>query len=86
MILQKNIYVYIYTLTPWIIDARDPAVWGRIPYPEDIFGMVQVKDGQIIQGTYQPMPTHRIITTKGLFVLSDPLQKKLLEKLIKLCV
>ncbi|CAB4399237.1 uncharacterized protein OCT59_015060 [Rhizophagus irregularis] len=69
-----------------VADARDPAVWGRIPYPEDIFGMVQVKDGQIIQGTYQPMPTHRIITTKGLFVLSDPLQKKLLEKLIKLCV
>ncbi|GBB88292.1 hypothetical protein RclHR1_14860004 [Rhizophagus clarus] len=41
-----------------VADARDPAVWGRIPYPEDIFGMVQVKDGQIIQGTYQPMPTH----------------------------
>jgi hypothetical protein len=48
--------------------------------------MVQVKDGQIIRGTYQPMPTHRIVTTKGLFVLSDPLQKKLLEKLTKLCV
>ena len=69
-----------------MIDARDPAPWGRIPYPEDIFGMVQVKDGQIIQGTYQSMPTHRMVTTKGLFMLSDPLHKKLLEKLNKLCV
>jgi hypothetical protein len=48
--------------------------------------MVQVKDGQIIRGTYQPMPTHRIVTAKGLFKLNDFLQDKLLEKLINLCV
>ncbi|CAG8656134.1 708_t:CDS:2, partial [Dentiscutata heterogama] len=62
-----------------IADIRDPAPWGRIPYPEDIFGMVLVKDGQIVPGTYQPMPTHRILTTKGLFMLNGPFQEKLLE-------
>ncbi|CAG8495372.1 9467_t:CDS:2 [Funneliformis caledonium] len=63
-----------------VADARDPAPWGRIPYPEDIFGMIQVIDGQIVRGTYQPMPTHRMVTAKGLFMLNDPLQEKLLEK------
>nr|CAG8557084.1 8426_t:CDS:2 [Entrophospora candida] len=38
-------------------------------------------DGKIISETYQPMPTHRIITTKGLFVLSEPFHRKLIEKL-----
>ncbi|CAG8597287.1 16346_t:CDS:2 [Funneliformis mosseae] len=68
-----------------VADARDPAPWGRIPYPEDIFGMIQVIDGQIVRGTYQPMPTHRMVTAKGLFMLNDPLQEKLLEKVNKLC-
>ncbi|CAI2174382.1 12194_t:CDS:2 [Funneliformis geosporum] len=69
-----------------VADARDPAPWGRIPYPEDIFGMIQVIDGKIVHGSYQPMPTHRIVTAKGLFVLNDPLQEKLLEKMKKLCI
>ncbi|CAG8473283.1 10349_t:CDS:2 [Cetraspora pellucida] len=68
-----------------IADVRDPAPWGRIPYPEDIFGMVQVKGGLIIPGTYQPMPTHRILTTKGLFMLNVPFHEKLLERLSKIC-
>ncbi|CAG8464206.1 20846_t:CDS:2 [Racocetra persica] len=62
-----------------VADVRDPAPW------EDIFGMVQVKDGLIIPGTYQPMPTHRILTAKGLFMLNIPFHKKLLEKLSKIC-
>ncbi|RIB05658.1 hypothetical protein C2G38_2023486 [Gigaspora rosea] len=57
----------------------------RIPYPEDIFGMVQVKDGQIVPDTYQPMPTHRILTTNGLFTLNGPFQEKLIERLSKIC-
>nr|CAG8575197.1 9297_t:CDS:2 [Entrophospora candida] len=64
-----------------ISDLRDPSPWGRIPFPEDIIGMVEVRDGKIISETYQPMPTHRIITTKGLFVLSEPFHRKLIEKL-----
>ncbi|CAG8692189.1 20766_t:CDS:2, partial [Dentiscutata erythropus] len=68
-----------------IADIRDPAPWGRIPYPEDIFGMVLVKDGLIVPGTYQPMPTHRILTTKGLFMLNGPFQEKLLERLSRIC-
>ncbi|CAG8550409.1 11298_t:CDS:2 [Acaulospora morrowiae] len=68
-----------------IADARDPPPWGRIPFPEDIFGVVQVRNGKIVPGTYQSMPTHRILTSKGLFILSDPLHRKLLEKLNEIC-
>ncbi|KAI9244162.1 hypothetical protein BY458DRAFT_529943 [Sporodiniella umbellata] len=56
-----------------INDERDPPAWGRINFPEDIIGSVQVSNGIILPHSYQPMPTHRLITPKGLFKLSDPL-------------
>ncbi|KAI7905941.1 uncharacterized protein BX663DRAFT_498196 [Cokeromyces recurvatus] len=56
-----------------INDERDPPAWGRINFPEDIVGSVELNAGKIKEGTYQPMPTHRLVTSKGLFQLSEPL-------------
>ncbi|CEJ01351.1 hypothetical protein G6F70_002205 [Rhizopus microsporus] len=54
-------------------DERDPPAWGRINFPEDIVGSVQLVNGVIQEGTYQPMPAHRLISGKGIFQLSEPL-------------
>ncbi|KAF9429232.1 hypothetical protein BGZ76_001632 [Entomortierella beljakovae] len=61
-----------------ITDYRNPAPYGRIPLPEDIFGSVQIVDGVIKSSTYERMPTHRIVSSNGLFQLSDYLHDKLL--------
>ncbi|KAI8390996.1 uncharacterized protein BYT42DRAFT_178118 [Radiomyces spectabilis] len=61
-------------------DERNPPPWGRIPFPEDIIGTVLVKDGEIQPGTYQAMPTHRIVSPNGVFQLSEPLARCVIEK------
>ncbi|KAF9953872.1 hypothetical protein BGZ72_005093 [Mortierella alpina] len=64
-----------------IADYRNPAPYGRIPLPEDIFGSVQIVDGVIQPSTYQRMPSHRIVSSHGLFQLSDYLHEKLVQRL-----
>ncbi|KAF9159362.1 hypothetical protein DFQ26_006608 [Actinomortierella ambigua] len=64
-----------------IPDYRNPAPYGRIPLPEDIFGSVQIVDGEIRPESYQRMPSHRIVSSNGLFVLSDYLHQQLLHHL-----
>ncbi|KAI9478151.1 MAG: hypothetical protein EXX96DRAFT_569750 [Benjaminiella poitrasii] len=56
-----------------INDERNPPAWGRISFPEDIIGSVELSAGKIKEGTYQAMPAHRIVSNKGLFQLSEPL-------------
>ncbi|KAK3834621.1 MAG: hypothetical protein JOS17DRAFT_737228 [Linnemannia elongata] len=64
-----------------IADYRNPAPYGRIPLPEDIFGSVQIVDGVIQPDSYQRMPTHRIVSSLGLFQLSDHLHERLVHYL-----
>ncbi|KAF9173964.1 hypothetical protein BGX21_001890 [Mortierella sp. AD011] len=64
-----------------ITDYRNPAPHGRIPLPEDIFGSVQIIDGVIQPSTYQRMPTHRIVSSNGVFQLSEYLHEKLVNHL-----
>ncbi|KAF9362013.1 hypothetical protein BGX26_006530 [Mortierella sp. AD094] len=64
-----------------IADYRNPAPFGRIPLPEDIFGSVQIVDGVIQPSTYQRMFTHRIVSGNGLFQLSEYLHEKLVHHL-----
>jgi hypothetical protein len=54
---------------------------NRIPLPEDIFGSVQIVDGVIQPESYQRMPTHRIVSSLGLFQLSDHLHERLVHYL-----
>ncbi|KAI9348411.1 hypothetical protein BD770DRAFT_327308 [Pilaira anomala] len=54
-------------------DERNPPPWGRINFPEDIIGSVEIHDGVIKEGSYQAMPAHRLMTNNGIFQLSEPL-------------
>ncbi|ORZ34972.1 hypothetical protein BCR44DRAFT_1374628, partial [Catenaria anguillulae PL171] len=64
-----------------LADARNPPPWGRIPDPDDIVGSVLIGDnGKIVPGSYQRMPTHRLVSGQGLFVLSAYLHGKLVEQ------
>lgn len=69
------------SLCSWmhIGDERNPPAWGRINFPEDIIGSVELSNGTIKEGTYQPMPAHRIMTNSGIFQLSEPLTKCVVE-------
>ncbi|KFY87420.1 hypothetical protein V500_06970 [Pseudogymnoascus sp. VKM F-4518 (FW-2643)] len=66
-------------------DSRNPPDYGRIAWPEDIFGSLEV-DGQgnmLDGGNYQPSGTYRIVTREGILGLSDFLRKKVVERLRK---
>ncbi|KAK4191179.1 hypothetical protein QBC35DRAFT_23086 [Podospora australis] len=62
-------------------DARNPPDYGRIAWPEDIFGSVEVDGKGNIVGNYQSSGTYRIVTNEGILGLSPFLQEKLLSRL-----
>jgi hypothetical protein len=64
-----------------INDSRVFTPFGRVADPEDILGTIALDDGVMIPGTYEPMPTHRLYTSNGLFQLNDFLYSRLLESL-----
>ncbi|RKF59710.1 hypothetical protein OnM2_058037 [Erysiphe neolycopersici] len=74
-------------------DLRAPPDYGRIAWPEDIFGSMEVDgDGNFVPGVnesspignYQPCGTYRIVTSNGIIKLSDFLRLKLIERLTEL--
>lgn len=62
-------------------DLRNPPDYGRIAFPEDILGSIEVDGRGKIIGEFEPNGTYRIITNEGILGLSDFLQAKLVEKL-----
>ncbi|KAI3342137.1 hypothetical protein F4824DRAFT_495074 [Ustulina deusta] len=62
-------------------DLRNPPDFGRIAFPEDILGSIEVDGQGKIIGTFEPSGTYRIITNEGILGLSDFLRTKLVEKL-----
>ncbi|KAI1113928.1 hypothetical protein F5Y14DRAFT_416324 [Nemania sp. NC0429] len=62
-------------------DLRNPPDFGRIAFPEDILGSVEVDGHGKIIGEFEPSGTYRIITNEGILGLSDFLRTKLIEKL-----
>lgn len=62
-------------------DLRNPPDFGRIAFPEDILGSVEVDGHGKIIGEFEPSGTYRIITNEGILGLSDFLRTKLVEKL-----
>lgn len=64
-----------------INDERVFTHWGRVSDPEDILGTVLVNDGKMVKGTFEPMPTHRLMTRNGLFQLNEDLHALLLKDL-----
>ncbi|KAI1738986.1 hypothetical protein F4680DRAFT_154307 [Xylaria scruposa] len=47
-------------------DLRNPPDYGRIAFPEDIFGSIEVDGGGKIVGEFEPSGTYRIITNEGM--------------------
>eukprot|EP01134_Creolimax_fragrantissima_P007172 CFRG7172T1 len=62
-----------------IHDCRNPPYQNRIPEHEDIVGSVRVHRGEMVPGTYEPMPVHRVVSAKGLMQLNTFLHQKLLD-------
>ncbi|KAL1955941.1 hypothetical protein VTO42DRAFT_7926 [Malbranchea cinnamomea] len=66
-----------------VSDSRNPPEFGRIAWPEDIFGSIEVDGHGNIEGNgnYQPSGTYRIVTRNGILGLSPFLREKLVERL-----
>ncbi|KAK1749959.1 hypothetical protein QBC47DRAFT_394848 [Echria macrotheca] len=62
-------------------DERNPPDFGRIAWPEDIIGSVEVDGKGMIIGNYQPSGTYRIVTNEGILGLSPFLREKVIARL-----
>ncbi|EHA55631.1 hypothetical protein MGG_07221 [Pyricularia oryzae 70-15] len=62
-------------------DARNPPDYGRIAWPEDILGSVEVDAEGNPMNNFQPSGTYRILTNEGILGLSPFLRQKVIEKL-----
>lgn len=63
---QVDGYVYL-------IDARTPQPDGQVP-PADIIGAVRVQAAELVAGSYQHNPNHRLLTEHGFFRLPPELE------------
>ncbi|KAI0202026.1 hypothetical protein F4808DRAFT_459409 [Astrocystis sublimbata] len=64
-------------------DLRNPPDYGRIAFPEDIFGSIEADGRGKIVGEFEPSGTYRILTNEGILGLSDFMRTKLVERLRK---
>jgi len=65
-------------------DGRAPPDYGRIAWPEDIFGSLEVDGkGEMVgeRGNYQESGTYRLCTRDGILGLSDFLRMKVVQRL-----
>ncbi|KAF2224122.1 hypothetical protein BDZ85DRAFT_215842 [Elsinoe ampelina] len=69
-----------------VSDQRNPPDFGRVAWPEDIFGSLEVDGkGQFVDdGRYQESGTYRMVTREGILQLSDYLRERLVEHLKQL--
>lgn len=70
-----------------VSDQRYPPDYGRVAYPEDILGSLEIDGkGEFVDGTgrYQKSGTYRPITKEGILGLSPYLRERLVEKLKEL--
>ncbi|KAL7786679.1 hypothetical protein V8C37DRAFT_412471 [Trichoderma ceciliae] len=64
-------------------DRRNPPDFGRIAWPEDILGSVEVDESGEVVGKLQPSGTYRVLTKEGILGLSPFLRGKLIDRLQK---
>jgi hypothetical protein len=70
-----------------VSDQRNPPDFGRVAWPEDIFGSLELDgEGKFVDGTgrYQVSGTYRIMTNEGILGLSPYLREKVVERLKEL--
>jgi hypothetical protein len=67
-----------------VSDLRAPPDYGRIAWPEDIFGSLEVDGtGQFVDGmgNWQRSGTYRLVTREGILGLTDFIRGKVVERL-----
>jgi hypothetical protein len=67
-----------------IADTRNPPDYGRIAWPEDIIGSVEVNnDGGFTDGNgrWQDSGTYRIITREGMLGLTEFMRERVVGEL-----
>ncbi|KAI9653925.1 MAG: hypothetical protein M1831_005610 [Alyxoria varia] len=75
-----------------VADQRNPPDWGRVQWPEDILGSLEVdgrgefegEGAEGGQGLYQESGTYRICTREGILCLSPFLMERLRERIKEL--
>lgn len=72
-----------------VSDLRNPPDYGRIAWPEDIFGSLELDgEGEFVgedgKGNYQASGTYRVVTREGILGLSGYLREKVVEELKRL--
>lgn len=66
-------------------DTRNPPDFGRIAWPEDIFGSLEVTgQGKIVEGSWQDSGSYRIVTREGVLGLTEFMRGKVVERLREL--
>jgi hypothetical protein len=53
---------------------RNPPDFGRIAWPEDILGSIEVDGSGDIVGDFQSSGTYRVLTNEGMYVRSTSLR------------
>ncbi len=66
-----------------IVNQRTRTPGGPVP-PEDIIGVFEVRNGEVVPGSYHASPKHRILSAAGFFQLPADLQEALVEELANL--
>jgi hypothetical protein len=66
----------------YVVDARTPSPEGEVP-PHDIIGAFEVREGVVVQMSYQPNANHRLCSSDGFFRLEPALHQRLIERLVK---
>lgn len=70
-----------------VSDQRAPPDFGRVAWPEDIFGSLELDgEGRFVEGDgrYQEAGTYRVVTRDGVLGLSGFLRERLVERLREL--
>lgn len=67
----------------YVVDQRTPTPQGSVP-PEDIVGVFEIRNGQVVVGSYRANPNHVILSANGFFFLGSELQPCLIEELVSL--
>lgn len=62
---------------------RNPPDYGRIAWPEDILGSLEVDgNGRVVDGgNWSESGTYRIVTREGILGLTDYMRGKVVERL-----
>lgn len=68
-----------------VSDMRNPPDYGRIAWPEDIFGSLEVDgSGRIVEGSWQDSGSYRAVTREGVLGLTEFMRGKVVTRLQEL--